>query len=53
MIETPAGVQLTSPDAPYTDEILTPEALGFAAQLHRSFNPERIRLRRTACETAQ
>ena len=44
MIETSAGVQLTSPDAPYTDEILTPEALGFAAQLHRSFNPERIRL---------
>ncbi len=44
MIETPAGVQLTSTDAPYADEILTPEALGFAAQLHRSFNPERLRL---------
>ncbi len=44
MIETPAGVELTSTAAPYADEILTPEALGFAAQLHRSFNPERIRL---------
>ena len=28
----------------HADEVLTPEALGFVAQLHRSFNPERERL---------
>ena len=39
----PAGVTVTS-DAPHLDEVLTPEALGFVAQLHRSFNPERERL---------
>jgi malate synthase len=44
MTDTPAGIQLTRTDAPHTDEVLTPEALGFVAQLHRSFNPERIRL---------
>jgi malate synthase len=42
--ESPGGVQLARADAAHTDEVLTPEALGFAAQLHRSFNPERIRL---------
>ena len=44
MIALPAGVQLTSIDTPHADEVLTPEALGFVAQLHRSFNPERERL---------
>ncbi len=37
-------VQLTRADAPHAAEILTPAALDFAAQLHRSFNTERIRL---------
>ena len=37
-------VQLTRPDAPHGSEILTPEALDFVAQLHRAFNPERVRL---------
>ena len=44
MIDLPPGVQLTRTDAAHTDEVLTPEALDFAAQLHRSFNPERVRL---------
>jgi malate synthase len=39
----PTGVVVTS-DAPHLEEVLTPEALDFAAQLHRSFNPERERL---------
>ncbi len=43
MIETPAGVELTH-DAVHAGEVLTPEALGFVAQLHRSFNAERERL---------
>ena len=29
---------------PLEADVLTPEALDFAAQLHRSFNPERLRL---------
>jgi len=44
MTDLPSGVQLTRTDAAHTDEVLTPEALDFAAQLHRSFNPERLRL---------
>ncbi|HET9417660.1 MAG TPA: malate synthase A [Candidatus Limnocylindria bacterium] len=44
MIVMPDGVQLTDPIVPHSEEILTPDALGFAAQLHRSFNPERLRL---------
>ncbi|HEX7196167.1 MAG TPA: malate synthase A [Candidatus Limnocylindria bacterium] len=43
MIEMPAGVELTR-DTSHADEVLTPEALGFVAQLHRSFNAERERL---------
>src|SRR6186997_113806 len=39
-----AGVDLTHPDALHAAEVLTPEALRFVAQLHRSFNPERERL---------
>ena len=44
MIDTPAGVQLRRADVPHVADVLTPGALDFAAQLHRSFNPERIRL---------
>src|SRR6187431_466761 len=38
------GVEITHRDAPHLEEVLTPEALDFVAQLHRSFNPERERL---------
>jgi malate synthase len=38
-----AGVQLTA-QAEHGPEVLTPEALGFVAQLHRSFNQRRLRL---------
>jgi malate synthase len=38
-----AGVQLTA-KAEHGAEVLTPEALGFVAQLHRSFNQRRLRL---------
>jgi malate synthase len=38
-----AGVQPVS-EADHAAEILTPEALGFVAQLHRSFNQRRLRL---------
>jgi malate synthase len=44
MTEPLAAAQLTRTDAAHTDEVLTPEALDFVAQLHRSFNPERLRL---------
>jgi malate synthase len=43
MIDLP-GVRLARTDVPHTDEILTPDALGFVAQLHRSFNTERTKL---------
>jgi malate synthase len=43
MIVTPPGVELTR-GAAHAAEVLTPEALDFAAQLHRSFNAERERL---------
>ena len=39
----PPGV-VVSAEAPHLEEVLTPEALDFAAQLHRSFNPERLKL---------
>ncbi len=39
-----AGVSVTIPDAAHASEILTPEALDFVAQLHRSFNQRRLRL---------
>ncbi len=44
MVDLVPGLQLTRSDAPHSDEVLTPEALDFVAQLHRSFNPERQRL---------
>ena len=43
MTDAPAAVQITNPTA-HDDEVLTPDALTFVAQLHRSFNPERLRL---------
>src|SRR5688572_1849490 len=43
MIVTPPGVELTS-GAAHAADVLTPEALDFVAQLHRSFNAERERL---------
>ena len=39
-----SGVEVTDPGAAHADEVLTPEALSFVAQLHRSFNPDRARL---------
>jgi malate synthase len=39
----PPGVLVTE-EAPHLEEVLTPDALDFVAQLHRSFNPERERL---------
>ena len=44
MIQPPAGIQLTSTDPAHADEVLTPKALDFVAQLHRSFNAERTKL---------
>jgi malate synthase len=38
-----AGVQLVA-QADHAADVLTPEALSFVAQLHRSFNPRRLRL---------
>ena len=43
MIDTPNGVEFTR-DTDHADDVLTPAALSFVAQLHRSFNPERERL---------
>ncbi|PWR07700.1 malate synthase A [Micromonospora acroterricola] len=37
----PAGVEVTGPMHPRYDEILTPEALAFLAELHRAFDPRR------------
>jgi len=44
MVDLAPGLQLTRSDAAHGNEVLTPEALDFVAQLHRSFNPERQRL---------
>jgi malate synthase len=41
----PPGVVVTA-DAPHLEEVLTPEALDFVVQLHRSFNNERVKLLR-------
>jgi malate synthase len=43
MTERSAGVQITH-HVEHAEEVLTPAALGFVAQLHRHFNPERERL---------
>jgi len=39
----PPGVVVTA-GAPHLEEVLTPEALDFVSQLHRSFNAERLKL---------
>jgi malate synthase len=44
MTQIRPAVQLTRTDVAHAGEVLTPEALDFAAQLHRSFNPQRLRL---------
>ncbi len=44
MTDVPAGVQITDPSLPHLDEVLTPQALAFVADLHRSFNPRRLEL---------
>jgi malate synthase len=43
-LDLPAGIRVTRTDVARTDEILTSEALRFVGDLHRHFNPERIRL---------
>jgi malate synthase len=43
MTDLPAGVEITR-EAERGDEVLTPDALAFVAGLHRSFNPERLKL---------
>ncbi|HEX4932157.1 MAG TPA: hypothetical protein VFV33_03200, partial [Gemmatimonadaceae bacterium] len=43
-MRTISGIAITHRDAAHADEVLTPDALDFVAQLHRSFNPRRVRL---------
>ncbi|MFU8854760.1 malate synthase A [Micromonospora sp. SL1-18] len=38
---SPPGVEVTGPVHPRYDEVLTPEALAFLAELHRAFEPHR------------
>lgn len=40
-IQTPAGVVITGAITPAVEEVLTPDALAFLADLHKRFNPER------------
>jgi malate synthase len=44
MTVLPAGVEITDLNVAHADDVLTPEAIDFAAQLHRSFNTQRLRL---------
>jgi malate synthase len=44
MANVATGIEVTAPGALHADDVLTPEALGFVAQLHRSFNTRRQRL---------
>ena len=44
MARMPAGVTLRGKMLPEYRSILTPEALGFLADLHRTFDGERLRL---------
>jgi malate synthase len=37
----PDGVAISHPDAAHADEVMTPEALGFVAELHRTFDRRR------------
>ena len=43
MTDHPPGVEITG-DAARSERVLTPEALAFVAELHRSFNPRRLEL---------
>ncbi len=40
----PVGVEIVGPVSPQVEEVLTPEALAFVAELHRAFNPRRQEL---------
>ena len=40
-VQTPTGVVITGKITPAVEEVLTPEALAFVADLHRQFNPAR------------
>jgi len=44
MASVASGIEITAPGAIHAGEVLTPEALGFVAQLHRSFTTRRLRL---------
>src|SRR3990170_4612826 len=44
MVDLAPGVELTRSDVTHADSVLTPDAVAFAAELHRHFNPERERL---------
>jgi malate synthase len=50
MANTTTGVQITGPVPAEFAEILTPEALAFVAELHRTFNPTREALLRRRAE---
>ena len=39
-------IEISDPSTPHADEVLTPEALDFVAELHRSFNGRRLDLLR-------
>jgi malate synthase len=41
---SPTGIEVKRPDAPGADEILTPDALAFVADLQRRFGRERVAL---------
>jgi malate synthase len=43
-VQAPAGVVFTGPVTPAVEEVLTPDALAFVADLHRRFNPTRRQL---------
>ena len=45
-LQTPAGMTITAHLQPGYEDILTPEALGFLAELHRRFNARRLELLR-------
>jgi malate synthase len=43
-VEGVTGVEITGPDVPRSDEVLTPEALELVAALHRELNGRRLEL---------
>ena len=44
MPDLPRGVAIIGGDLPRSSEILSPDAVAFVADLHRSFNPRRLQL---------